>query len=43
MILPQVAEKLTATDIQASSAKKYNASEERVRGSRFSKAPSNLN
>src|SRR4028118_381704 len=43
MIVPQIAEKLTATDIQDSSAQKYGASKERVRGSGFSKAPSNPN
>ena len=43
MILPQIAEKLTATDIQESSAPKYSASEEWVRGSGFSKAASKLN
>jgi hypothetical protein len=39
----QIAEKLTGTDIQEPSAKKYSASEQRVRGSGFSKAPSNPN
>jgi len=39
----QIAEKQTATDIQDSSAPKYGASKERVRGSGFSKAPSNPN
>jgi hypothetical protein len=43
MIAPQIAEKLTVTDIQDSSAQKYGASKERVRGSGFSKAPSNPN
>jgi hypothetical protein len=43
MIVPQSAEKLTATDIQDSSAQKHGASKERVRGSGFSKAPSNPN
>jgi hypothetical protein len=43
MIVPQIAEKVTATDIQDSSAQKYGASKERVRGSGFSKAPSNPN
>jgi hypothetical protein len=43
MIVPQIAEKLTATDIQDSSAQKHGASKERVRGSGFSKAPSNPN
>ena len=43
MIVPQIAEKLTVTDIQDSSAQKYGASKERVRGSGFSKAPSNPN
>jgi len=43
MILPQIAEKLTATDIQESSAQNYGASEEWVRGSGFSKAASKLN
>jgi hypothetical protein len=43
MIVPQIAEKLTATDIQDSSAQKHGASQERVRGSEFSKAPSNPN
>jgi hypothetical protein len=39
----QIAEKLTATDIQDSSAQECGASNERVRGSGFSKAPSNPN
>ena len=43
MIVPQIAEKLTATDIRDSSAQKYGASEEWVQGSGFSKAPSNPN
>ena len=43
MILHQIAEKLTATDIQESSAQKYGASEEWVRGSGFSQAASKLN
>ena len=43
MMVHQVAEKLTVTDIQDSSAQKYGASKERVRGSGFSKAPSNPN
>jgi hypothetical protein len=43
MMLHQNAEKLTATDIQESSAQKYGASEEWVRGSGFSKAASKLN
>jgi hypothetical protein len=43
MIVPQITEKLTATDIQDSSAQKHGASKERVRGSEFSKAPSNSN
>jgi len=43
MMVHQVAEKLTVTDIQDSSAKKYSASEQRVRGSGFSKDPSNPN
>jgi hypothetical protein len=43
MMVHQVAEKLTVTDIQDSSAQKYSASEQRVQGSGFSKAPSNPN
>ena len=43
MMVPQIAQKLTATDIQESSAQKYGASEEWVRGSGFSKAASKLN
>jgi hypothetical protein len=43
MMVPQIAEKLTATDIQDSSAQKHGASQEGVRGSGFSKAPSNPN
>ena len=43
MMVHQIAEKLTATDIQDSSAQKYDASEQRVRGSGFFKAPSNPN
>jgi hypothetical protein len=43
MMVHQIAEKLTATDIQDSSAQKCGASKERVRGSGFSKAPSNPN
>jgi hypothetical protein len=43
MIAPQIAEKLTATDIRDSSAQKYGASEEWVRGSGFSNASSNPN
>jgi hypothetical protein len=42
-MLHQVAEKQTVTDIRDSSAQKYGASEEGVRGSGFSKAPSNPN
>jgi hypothetical protein len=43
MMLPQIAEKLTATDIRDSSAKEYSASEQGVQGSGLFKAPSNLN
>jgi hypothetical protein len=43
MMVPQITEKLTATDIQESSPQKYGASEEWVRGSGFSKAGSKLN
>src|SRR4028119_520502 len=43
MMVHQVAEKLTVTDIQDSSAQKYDASEQRVQGSGFFKAPSNPN
>ena len=43
MMVHQVAEKLTATDIQEPSAPNYGASEEWVRGSGFSKAPNKLN
>jgi hypothetical protein len=43
MITPQIAEKLTATDIQDSSAQKHGTFEEWVRGSGFPKAPSNPN
>jgi hypothetical protein len=43
MMVHQIAEKLTATDIQESSAQKCGASEEWVRGSGFSKAASKLN
>ena len=43
MIVPQIAEKLTATDIRDSFAQKYGASEEWVQGSGFSNAPSNPN
>ena len=43
MMVHQVAEKLTVTDIQDSSAQKYGASEQRVGGSGFFKAPSNPN
>jgi hypothetical protein len=43
MMVPQIAQKLTTTDIQEPSAQKYGASEEWVRGSGFSKAASKLN
>src|SRR4028118_1977972 len=43
MILPQVAEKLTATEIQDSSPKKYSASQEWVQGSGVSEDITKLN
>jgi hypothetical protein len=43
MMVHQIAEKLTATDIQESSAQKCGASEEWVRGSGFSQAADKLN
>jgi putative DNA primase/helicase len=42
MMVPQIAEKLTATDIQDSSSKKHNACEEWVQGSGVSEALTQL-